>query len=197
MKTARTRCGADMKNLIPLFLALTLLGCNNQDIKTEMSPTPSRVQPTSIASAPASPTREPELTLDQQAEQQARNYVFKKYQKCGDSYYTHNPYGGGTYSQFKDGPEIRVKGEVPQLSAADRLNGKQAGVEWDGQINVFFGLARGYSTNGTLYEPKGWSKWTDHPSQYAINMTKKNGRWYFSEIDLNTFLKVDCGNLPN
>ena len=192
-----------MKILIPLFLMLSFVGCKKSDsIATTRSanPSPEVNAITTASPGPVStphPTPQPELSLDEQARQQADKYVMKKYKQCGDSYYTRDPHAGGSYYEFKNGPQITVNGGTPQLSPAERLNSSQAGVEWDGQISVFFGLARQYTTTSDTWGNQGWTKWSDmRVPQSPIKMTKKNGHWYFSETDLSQFQKVDCSSVP-
>jgi hypothetical protein len=133
--------------------------------------------------------------VDQEANQQAKNFWNSRITKCGDDYYTKDR---SYVHQFRN-PRIEVKAR--QLSSADRLNG----IEYIGSTSYKTELSRTYSPNGTRFQSeKGWGKWENGltASMGGIGLDaalrKENGRWSVipdSWSQAVVLKPIDCSNI--
>lgn len=134
------------------------------------------------------------LSLDQQAEQQARAFWNARITRCGDDFYTRDRI---YVHQFRN---LRIEVRARSVSTADRLNG----IEYIGSTSVYVGQSRTHSPRSTLYQDAGWGRWSEGFTSSMggvgldASLRKENGRWSVtpSSISQAGVLKpVDCSNL--
>ena len=117
-----------------------------------------------------------------EAVQAAERFLFTKYTKCGDSYFTMRD---STIVQFKDARPTIYK--EYSLSEADRLNG----VSWAGKIQLSHSAQRTYRN--------GWSAWGDAFINVfmVFDTTKANGNWRVQgNYDFSLLRKISCSQVP-
>lgn len=113
------------------------------------------------------------LSIDQQAEQQARAFWNARITRCGDDYFTLDR---SYIHQFRN---LRIEVRSRLVSTSDRLNG----IEYIGNTSVYVGQSRTYSPKSALYQNTGWSKWSEGFSGAMggvgldASLKKENGRW--------------------
>lgn len=110
-----------------------------------------------------------QLTLDEEANQEARNYWNNLFSKCGESYFwleTGSGMGTARVFEAKGQMSVNVYGSQPkkrELSKADELNQvEQPKEQWIGKSWVEFEVWRyGDYYNGSIYQ---WTQWKDRTS---------------------------------
>lgn len=121
----------------------------------------------------SSPRKSPSLTVDQQAEQQARAFWNARITNCGGDFYTRDR---NYIHQFRN---TRIEVRNSGVSTADRMNG----IEYRGATSFKTGQSRTFSTNSTLYQNNGWSSWSEGFTSsmggvgLEASLKKENGRW--------------------
>lgn len=133
------------------------------------------------------------LSQDQEANQQARQFWDARITQCGEDYFTRNRY---SIRQFKN---LQIIVTALGVTQADRLNG----IEWQGRTVVKAEASRLYSSKRTVNEDIGWSKWSQGLGDalevvgLIAEIRKENGQWLVlpSRISpVNNLQPVDCSN---
>lgn len=136
------------------------------------------------------------LNLDQQAEQQALSFWNSRVTSCGGDFYTRDR---NYIHQFKN---LNIQVTPRTVSTADKLNG----IQWLGNTHATVSQSRTYSSNSTLYQNGGWSKWSEGFTSSLggigldASLRKENGRWTIipSAISQSGVLKpISCSDASN
>lgn len=132
---------------------------------------------------PSSAQRKQNISLDDQALVQAKQFFSRMHKRCGEYYYYQKREQRFDLYQCKYAPTVSVNGKTLQpkrLSEADRLNGVDPlPVAWDGGASINLGLCRhqGYYRKVDL-GPDAWGRWEDNNTD-ALNFKNLKGTWQF------------------
>lgn len=122
-----------------------------------------------------------QLTLDEEANQEAKNYWNNLFSKCGESYFwleTGSGMGTARIFEAKGQMSVNVSGSAPkkrELSKAEELNqGEQPKEQWIGKSWVEFEVWRyGDYYNGSVYQWIPWKDKTSNADKQKLDEMKK------------------------
>lgn len=190
-----------MKKTIVVVVLLTLMCCSfivfSCSSRVENTNTNSNADAINSPSTTASPTPSanpstiPTRTLDDEAQNAAKEFWDERMAKCGDKYYwAPNDYPAQTQYiyQCKYEPSVGAAGAelTPRsLTEAERLNGVDPlPIAWEGEISMTINICRKFYEHkvaGTVYPSNGWSQWEDQIT-FTARMKNAKGKWEIDEI---------------